>query len=127
MPNPEIEEFAKMLIQQVRDSAIRDCDRKIRTDAKGPVARRWREIDSEADLQSVARAIIPDIVDNAVFQLLHAIDQGLLKLSFTASNDKMIDLPKDGLSELAGWYMGVPGWRSMYSKERFFDDFSDLR
>jgi len=127
MPNPEIEEFAKMLVQQVRDAAIQDCDRKLRTDAKGSIAQRWRGIGHEADLQSVATAIIPDIVDNTVFQLLRAIDQGQLRLSFTASNGKMVDLPSDGLSELAGWYMGVPGWRSKHSHERLVDDFADLR
>ena len=29
--------------------------------------------------------------------------------------------------ELAGWYIGSDGWRAKYSKERFVDDFSDLK
>ena len=70
--------------------------------------------------------VIPDTVDETVFHLLRAIDQGLLKLSFTAANGKKVDLPTDGLGELAGWYMGSGGWRSLHSKERFVDDFSDL-
>jgi len=70
--------------------------------------------------------VIPDAVDEAVFNLLRAIDNGHLKLKFTASNGKQIDLPKDGLGELSGWYMGTGGWRAMYSKERYVDDFSDL-
>jgi hypothetical protein len=70
--------------------------------------------------------VIPDVVDDTLFYLLQAIDTGLLKLSFTASNGKVVDLPTDGLGELAGWYMGSGGWRRMFSKERFVDDFVDL-
>jgi len=70
--------------------------------------------------------LIPDIVDDTVFYLLRAVDEGLLQLSFTASNGKVVNLTKDGLGELAGWFAGN-GWRQMYAKERFVDDFSDLK
>jgi hypothetical protein len=127
MTNTKIEEFAKILVKQVRDSAIRDCDRKLRQDARGPVAKRWKELAQNGKLEAVADVLIPDIVDDTVFQLLRAIDQGHLKLSFSASNGERVDLTEDGLAELGGWYMGVPGWHSMYSEERFIDDFSDLK
>ena len=100
MPNTEIEEFAKIIVKQVRDAAIRDCDRKLRTDAGGPVAKRWRELAPKKNFESVASVLIPDIVDDTVFQLLRALDQGLLKLSFTSSNGNIVDLPEDGLGEL---------------------------
>jgi len=48
----------------------------------------------------------------------------LLNVTFKASNGRVVDLPKDGLGELGGWYVGT--WREM-SKERYIDDFSDLR
>lgn len=80
-----------------------------------------------AKIDEVARVVIPDIVDETLFQLLRALDEGLLKLSFNSSNGEAVGLTEDGMDELAGWYMGVPGWRSTYSKERFVDDFSDLR
>ena len=50
-----------------------------------------------------------------------------LPLAFTAANGKVVDLSTEGRSELAGWYMGSDGWCGKYSKERFVDDFSDLR
>jgi len=127
MPNTEIEEFAKIIVKQLRDAAIRNCDRKLRPDAGGPVAKRWRELAQEGNFGSVASVLIPDIVDDTVFQLLRALDQGLLKLSFTSSDGNIVDLSEDGLGELGGWYMGIPGWRSTYSEERFVDDFSDLK
>ena len=71
-------------------------------------------------------AMIPDCVDETVFALLQAIDQGLLRITFTGANGEKIDLTEEGLGELSGWYMGSGGWRKMYSKERFNDDCSDL-
>ena len=65
-------------------------------------------------------------MDDTVFHLLQAIGNGLLNLSFTAANGKKVNLPTDGLGELAGWYMGTGGWRALYSEERFVDDFVDL-
>jgi hypothetical protein len=41
--------------------------------------------------------LVPDIVDSTLFCLLHAIDDGLLKLSFTASNGRTVDLSAEGL------------------------------
>jgi hypothetical protein len=37
-----------------------------------------------------------------------------------------VDLSRDGLGELAGWYGGSGGWRALYSQDRFVDDVSDL-
>lgn len=127
MPNLEIEEFAKILVQQVRDAAIKSCDGALRPNAAYPVAKRWKETAVDGTLKPIASVVVPDAVDETIFHLLRAIDQGLLKLSFTAANGKKVDLPADGLGELAGWYMGSGGWRALYSQERFADDFSDLK
>jgi hypothetical protein len=72
-------------------------------------------------------SLIPDIVDEAVFQLLRSIDQDQLRISFAASTGKTVDLSKDGTGELGGWYMGSDGWRRMLSRQRFADDFADLK
>jgi|SRR5579862_1006132 len=124
MPSPEIEEFARLLVRKVRDAAIRSSDAVLQPKTDHAVAKRWREAGRNGDLKSIANVVIPDIVDDTIFHLLHAIDEGLLKLSFAASNGKQIDLYKDG--ELAGWYAG-DDWPMNYSEERFIDDFSDLR
>src|SRR6202011_2762787 len=43
VPSPEIEEFAKTLVQQVRDAAIKSCDGALQPNAAYPVAKRWKE------------------------------------------------------------------------------------
>ena len=72
------------------------------------------------------RTVIPDCVDEALFCLLRAIDQGVLTLSYTAESGQVVDLSEDGLGELAGRYMGSGGWRQMFSEQRFVDDFADM-
>jgi hypothetical protein len=123
MPTAEIEEFAKILVRQVRDAAVRSCDRQLEPAARSPVATRWRD---EGVQRPSGNVVIPDCVDETVFYLLQAVDQGLLHITFVASNGKSVDLAQEGLGELSGWYMGSGGWRAMYSEERVFDDFSDL-
>lgn len=123
MPIQEIEEFAKALVIQVRDMAVRSCDGYLQQQANSPVARRWKQLTTSAsDIQTM----IPDIVDETVFCLLQAIDQGILRLKFVSSDGREIDLSEEGLGELSGWYMGSGGWRAMFSGERYVDDFADL-
>lgn len=125
MTTPELEEFARTLIHSVRDPAIESCDMQLQRNLSAPVAKRWKAA-AGRDGVSFAGMIIPDIVDETVFHLLQAIDQGILRVAFVASNGKAVDLSTDGLGELSGWYMGTGGWRAMYSKQRFVDDFADL-
>ena len=65
-------------------------------------------------------------MDETIFSLLQAIDQGLLRLKFVTSTGREIDLTDEGLAELSGWYMGSGGWRGMFSEERYVDDFADM-
>jgi hypothetical protein len=120
MPIPEIEAFAKILIQEVRDAAIRSCDGSLHPDAKHAVAKRWRA--AEHDLKSIGSVIIPDVVDDTLFFLFHAIDNGLLPLAYIDSRGRVVDLEREGLGEMAGWFAGSDGWREQYSHERFVDD-----
>jgi hypothetical protein len=91
--------------------------------AASPVAKRWRR---SAVKPEALRTTIPDVVDEVVFNLLRAIDQGSLRVKFVSSCDGEVDLTTEGLGELAGWYMGSGGWRAIFSRERFADDFIDL-
>lgn len=123
MPNREIEEFAAILIRQIRDVAIQNCDGLLQSNANSPPAKRWKNsIERGAALEE----FIPDTVDETIFCLLQAIDQGLLHLKFVDSTGREVDLNQEGVGELSGWYMGSGGWRAMYSEERFIDDFADL-
>jgi len=124
---PEIEEFAKAIVQCVRDASIRSNDVALRPTGASPVAKRWAKAANETTCTEFGRVLIPDVVDDTVFYLLHAIDEGLLPLAFTASNGKTVNLTTDGQGELAGEYIGTEGWRGMYSKERFVDDFADIK
>jgi hypothetical protein len=120
---PEIQEFAKRLVELVRDRAIHDGDLILSIQARDSTARRWQQAATHQSPLEFARTIIPDVVDHTIFFLLQAIDGGDLKLMFTPSNAEAVDLTKEGLGELAGWYLGSDGWRATYSKERFVDDF----
>ena len=57
----------------------------------------------------LADEIIPDCVDETLFYLLNAIDQGLLKLSFTTSSGKTVGLTEVGESEMGRLVRGH-GW-----------------
>jgi hypothetical protein len=123
MSTPDIEEFARTLVEQVRDAAIRTCDAFLQPLADSPVARRWKALEAtNADL----RVVIPDAVDEAVFGVLQAIDHGVLRLKYVTRSGREIDLSEEGRGELSGWYMGSGGWRAMFSAERYVDDFADL-
>jgi hypothetical protein len=124
MDSKHIEEFARILVQEVRDMAIRNCDSQLEPESQTLIAKRWRKAASVAKGQLPPREIVPDCVDSAVFYLLHAIDQGLLPLRFVSKSGEVVDLAEDGMGELAGEYMCSGGWREM-SKERYVDDFGD--
>jgi len=121
----EIEEFARALVRNVRDASIRNCDALSKGSDGSPIAKRWKDANPSlgSELPSV---MIPDSIDEAVFQLLHAIDEGLLRLKYVSDSGREVDLRIEGGGELAGWYMMSGGWRAMFSNERFVDDFSDL-
>lgn len=123
MPSREIEEFASTLIREVRDAAIRDADLNLRPNAASATARRWRKAGPSAPPPSV---LVPDCIDEALYFLLNAIDQGTLRLKYVTPDGRDVDLEREGLGELAGWYIGPEGWREQYSRERASDfAFSD--
>ena len=126
MTSKVIEEFAKLLVRNVRDVAIESCDRQLLPESQSPTAVRWRKEAEKTSGPGLANAMIPDCVDEAVFALLLAVDQGILRISITGSNGQLVDLGANGDGELGGWYMGSGGWRAQYSTQRFVDDFEDM-
>lgn len=123
MTSSNIVEFAETLVRKVRDAAIRNCDSMSHSHSMAPVAKRWQQTGVDPD---ALRAVIPDVVDEAMFAFLQMIDEGGLQIKFLASSGDEIDLTTEGLGELAGWYMGSGGWRAQYARERFVDDFEDM-
>jgi hypothetical protein len=117
MPSPEIEEFARLLVEQVRDPAIRGCDMNLRADTTYASAKRWKSLASTEFGDSPKDVVIPDAVDATIARLLIAIDGGM-RLLYVASDGKVVDLSDDGMGELSGWYSV---WRDKYSTQRRFD------
>lgn len=124
MSNPKVEEFAALLVEHVRDRAIRACDARVSPGATSPMARRWRALQQQGvDIPP----LVPDMVDSAISCLLAAIDEGLLELEWEDERGARVDLTTEGEGEMCGWYGGSESWRSMYAKERYVDYFADVR
>ncbi len=121
-----IEELGELLVRHVRDVAIQSCDLQLLPHSQTPMAKRWRRAAAAFDGKVPPEVLIPDCVDEALFAFLRAIDQGLLRLSFTAESGETVDLVKEGRGELAARYISSGGWRAKYSKERFADDFAEV-
>jgi len=118
MNERHLDAFAESLMVYVRDLAVANCDALTLPQAKSPAALRMKSVAERSTIE----AIIPDIVDQTLFALLDAIDQGQLPLCFRASDGSLLDLASAGRGELGGWYMGSGGWRNEYSQTRFNDD-----
>jgi len=118
MPDPSINSFAEALVRQVRDRAIRNCDALLTPAARSAISKYWKAALQSKNSKTIADIIIPDCVDEAIFCLLNAIDEGGLKLTYVDRDGKSVDLLEDGLSELAGWYVGEDSWRHQYSNQR---------
>ncbi len=121
MSNEETIEFAKLLVQNIRDMAIKSGDVQLYSDnMRSPIAKRWRDAKYSGNADKFAEMIISDTVDDTIFYLLLAVDEGLLNISFNTSDGKKLSVEGDIIGELGGWYMGE--WRTKQSTQRCFDD-----
>jgi hypothetical protein len=123
----ELERFAKELMRKVRDPAIEAADRLAAGGIKGPSGERWREVAKDESTRRALEELIPEIVDQTLFELLDAADNARLDLAWRGADGSCVTLEELGGSEMAGWLMGSGGWRAEYSSQRHHDPFSDLR
>jgi hypothetical protein len=123
----DLRRFAEALIEKVRDRAIIACDHLASGEMVGPDGIRWRTVVPDDEMRRAVHELIPDIVDQVLFELLNATDNDELPLGWRRQDGSLIGLEELGSAEMAGWLMGSPGWRHQYSQQRFFDPLSDLR
>jgi hypothetical protein len=125
-PDDTLEAFARALIKSVRDPAIRQCDELASGRTVGPQSARRKDISGNRTLRDEFAKLVPSIVDETLFQLLDAIDNGTIEIDFRSVKGETINLAEAGNGELGGWFMGRGGWRAIYSDERYSEDFEDL-
>jgi hypothetical protein len=121
LPRRAVEELGELLVRHVRDIAIQSCDLQLLPHSQTPMAKRWRRAAIPFDGKVPPQVLIPDCVDETLVVFLRAIDQGLLRLSFTTESGEVVDLVQEGRGELVNRYISPGGWRAKYSKERFED------
>jgi len=127
MPNDQdLTRFAELLIRLVRDRAIAACDQLADGQTRGPLGDRWRSIVEEPAAREAVKALIPDIVDQTLAELLNALDNGILPLAWRREDNSCIPLEDLGQGEMEGWLMGRVGWRNSFSQQRFYNLFTDL-
>ena len=117
--NSDVEEFAKNLIEAVRDRAVDSFDGILVRNMNSETTRKYVEEFGE-NMESSIRNVIPDIVDTTIFYLLKAIDNQDIALFYGKQNAELVDLEADGMGELAGNYVAddADGWRQRFSRSR---------
>ncbi len=117
----ERNEFAKLLVQNIRDMAIKSCDVQLyANNMRSPSAKRWRDAKDSGNTDKFAEMVIADTVDDTIFYLLLAVDEGLLNISYNTDDGKKVNVDGDIIGELGGWYVGE--WRTEHSTQRYFGD-----
>lgn len=122
----DLDAFAECLVRVVRDRAVVACDRLCSDGVLGPQGERWRGAVAGSDAEML-RGLLPDVVDQVLFELLYAVDAGELPLAWQDSQGEFRLLRDLGQGEMAGWLAGSPGWRGRFSSERFNDYNAGLR
>lgn len=117
----ELQRFAEMLMLLVRDQSIKDCDALAARRMGGEDGKRWRDVLADGRARDAVRELIPDIVDQVLFRLLNALDQGDVPLAWQREDGSYVDLYELGKSEMAGWLLArdAEGWRARHSLQRW--------
>jgi len=129
MTDSELDRFARLLVRLVRDRAIHNCDQLMTGRIRGSVGERWRHLTESKDVKEVLSSLIPDVVDEVIFELLNAIDNGDLPMGWQGTEGAFVSLEELGQREMAGWY-ALPsqgGWIENFSEQRYVDPIPDLQ
>jgi hypothetical protein len=121
----ELDRFARLLVRHVRDRAIEVCDHHAAGTMRGPSGRRWDEALRKPSREAIMQ-LIPDIVDEVLFELLNAIDNELLPVAWLGGDGEAAALNELGLGEMAGWYASGE-WPKRFSSQRLADLPGDVK
>jgi hypothetical protein len=111
-----IQEFASLLIREIRDPTIQSMD--IGFQNRGVQGGHWRKVVATMSAQDAVLTLMPDIVDATLARLIDAIDEGVLPLLYRAESGELVDLNEAGNGEMSGYYAD-DAWLRQYSRERF--------
>ncbi len=111
----EEDRFAAALMQ-IRDQAIHDCDLRA-TGQVGAGEEPWHTVVQSPDVQRAVDAVIPEIVDQVLFLLLHATDNEDLPLAWRTSDGRWESLDDLSTGGMAGSFIAF--WRDEFCAQRF--------
>ena len=75
MQQEDLEEFAKLLMQWVRDPSVRSCDSSLLPEARDPVSSRWRAAAQGGS--TPPGVVIPDCVDVSGTLICVSVDSNI--------------------------------------------------
>ncbi len=120
MNEEKLNEFAKKIVNNIRDQAIEECDANLSfTNLDNPITKRWYDAMQKGDFKEFAKNIIADAVDSALFHVLHSVDYEDFDIAYKI-DDVKYELGKEYSGELAGYYMG--SWVQEFSQQRYYND-----
>lgn len=116
-PDPEPGEvFVRSLVRLVRDPAISDTLAMADDAIRGAIGAAWRNAnESERLTLAVAYA-----VDSALCELLNAIGNRVLNMSWTTEDGQVVDLASSTSGDLTGEFITNGGWRDQFSDQPHF-------
>jgi hypothetical protein len=115
----ELQRFAELLMSQVRDQAISNGDVYAAGRIGGTVGEHWKRVLADPACRDAMLELLPEVVDEVLFQFLNALDSGDLNLGWRREDGSWADLYDLGDSNLAGDFVRPgDGWRARYSQQR---------
>ncbi|GIH10186.1 hypothetical protein Rhe02_82530 [Rhizocola hellebori] len=117
----ELQRFAELLMRLVRDQAISNLDVYAAGRIGGAIGEHWKMVLADPACRDAMLELLPEVVDEVLFQLLNALDNGDLPMAWRCEDASYADLYDMGRSEMAGEFLGTDpdGWRVKHSQQRF--------
>ncbi|HEY7093628.1 MAG TPA: hypothetical protein VH393_10635 [Ktedonobacterales bacterium] len=117
--NPQLEFFGQLLMEHVRDQAIRDSARLLDRRTNSTIAAQVTEIISSFDDEdvSVVKRLIPIIVDATLHHLLWTLEQWPnVRVAIATDSGSIDDIRTATLGELQGY---LYDWIPRFSEEPY--------